>query len=160
MKIFEKVAIIGVGLIGGSLGLAIRSAGLSRQVIGLTRHKKTLNLAKRYKAVTDATLELEKAVRDADLIIVAVPVFRIIKTVKNMMPYLKQGAIITDVGSVKGLVVKEIEKIPRIRKKEVYFIGGHPMAGSEKSGIFSARKDLFKGSFCFLAKTVFTDQRA
>jgi prephenate dehydrogenase len=160
MKMFKKVTIIGVGLIGGSLGMAIRSANLAEEIIGVTRHKYTLNLAKRHKAINRGTLNIKRAIQDADLVIVATPVFRIVEIVRNIIPRIKRGCIITDVGSVKGVIVKEIEKIPRIRKREIYFVGGHPMAGSEKSGISSARGNLFKDSFCFLTETPITNQQA
>ncbi|MEA3328525.1 MAG: prephenate dehydrogenase [Candidatus Omnitrophota bacterium] len=157
---FKKTTIVGVGLIGGSLGMAMMSGGLAGQITGLTRHKHTLSLAKRSKAVTKGTLDFKKAVKDADLVIIAAPISKIVKVARDIMPFLKQGSIVTDVGSLKGEIVKQIDSIPRIRKKEVYFVGSHPMAGSEKSGVCSARKDLFKGSFCFLTRTRFTDQKA
>ena len=157
---FKRVAIIGVGLIGGSLGMAIKSRRLAGQITGVTRHRSTLNLAKRHNALDRTTLDSGKAVKDADLVIIATPISRIVKITREIAPYLKRGCIVTDVGSVKGVIVREIEKIARIRRKEVYFIGGHPMAGSEKSGVSFAESGLFKNTICFLTVTPQTDQRA
>ena len=157
---FKRVAIIGVGLIGGSLGMAIKSRRLAEVITGLTRHRSTLISAKRHNALDQSTLDLRKAVKDADLVIIATPISRIVKIAKDIAPDLKPGCIVTDVGSVKGLIVREIEKMPRIRRKEIYFVGGHPMAGSEKTGVSFAKRDLFKNTVCFLTSTPQTDQRA
>jgi len=157
---FKKVAIIGVGLIGGSLGMAIKSRRLAELITGVTRHRSTLISAKKHKALDRTTLDLRKAVKDADLVIIATPISRIVKIAKDIFPHLKPGCIVTDVGSVKGVIVREIEKMARIRRKEIYFVGGHPMAGSEKSGVSFAKSDLFKNTVCFLTSTPRTDQGA
>jgi len=157
---FKKVAIIGVGLIGGSLGMAIKSRRLAEVITGVARHRSTLILAKKHNALDRSTLDPCKAVKDADLVIIATPISRIVKIVKDISPHLKPGCIITDVGSVKGVIVREIEKIARIRRKEIYFVGGHPMAGSEKAGVSFAKSDLFKNTVCFLTSTPRTDRRA
>ena len=157
---FKKVTIIGVGLIGGSLGMAIKSRRLAEVITGVTRHRSTLILAKKHNALDRSTLDSRKAVKDADLVIIAAPISRIVKIAKDIVPHLKPGCIVTDVGSVKGVIVREIEKMARIRRKEIYFVGGHPMAGSEKSGVSFAKSDLFKNTICFLTSTPRTDQRA
>jgi len=157
---FKKVAIIGVGLIGGSLGMAIKSRRLAEVITGVTRHRSTLILAKKHNALDRSTIDSCKAVKDADLAIIATPISRIVKIAKDIAPHLKPGCIVTDVGSVKGVIVREIEKMARIRRKEIYFVGGHPMAGSEKSGVSFAKSDLFKNTICFLTSTPRTDQRA
>ncbi len=157
---FKKVAIIGVGLIGGSLGMAIKSRRLAEVITGVTCHRSTLILAKKHNALDRSTLDSCKAVKDADLVIIATPIFRIVKIAKQIVPHLKSGCIVTDVGSVKGVIVREIEKMARIRRKEIYFVGGHPMAGSEKSGVSFAKSDLFKNTVCFLTSTPRTDQGA
>lgn len=157
---FKKVAIIGVGLIGGSLGMAIKSRRLAEVITGVTRHRSTLILAKKHNALDRSTLDSCKAVKDADLVIIATPISRIVKIAKDIVPHLKPGCIVTDVGSVKGVIVREIEKMARIRRKEIYFVGGHPMAGSEKAGVSFAKGDLFKNTVCFLTSTPRTDHRA
>jgi len=157
---FKKVAIIGVGLIGGSLGMAIKSRRLAEVITGVTRHRSTLILAKKHNALDRSTLDSRKAVKDADLVIIAAPISRIVKIAKDIVPHLKPGCIVTDVGSVKGVIVREIEKMARIRRKEIYFVGGHPMAGSERTGVSFAKSGLFKNTVCFLTSTPRTDQGA
>jgi len=157
MKIFNKVVIVGVGLIGGSLGLAMRKKKLAREIVGVARHRGTLRKAKSLGAIDRGTLELSEATQDADLIVIAIPVADIPKVIKKLISKVKPGSIITDVGSTKSKVVGEVE---RILPKGIHFVGGHPMAGSEKKGISSASVNLFKGSVCFLTKTRFTDPLA
>ncbi len=154
MKIFNKVVIVGVGLIGGSLGLAMRKKKLAREIVGVARHRGTLRKAKSLGAIDRGTLELSEATQDADLIVIAIPVADIPKVIKKLISKVKPGCIITDVGSTKSKVVGEVE---RILPKGIHFVGGHPMAGSEKKGISSASVNLFKGSVCFLTKSRFTD---
>jgi len=157
MRLFNKVAIIGVGLIGGSMGLALRKKGLAKEVVGFFRHRETLVKAKKKGLITKATMNLKEAVKNADLIILATPVDTIIKLATKIRRLLKKGAIIIDVGSTKLKVVKEIE---RILPNGVYFIGCHPLAGSDKSGPESANINIFKGSICILTPTRNTDKRA
>jgi len=144
----KKIAIIGVGLIGGSLGMALRakSAGAYR-VIGLGRNEKKLKLAKRLGAVDDFTTDWAKGVKDADIVVVCTPVDLIAESVRRILPFIKQGAIITDVGSVKASVAKEVQKVlsrlPSPVSRLPVFIGGHPLAGAERSGVESASASLF-----------------
>lgn len=157
MKIFETVTIIGVGLIGGSIGLAVKDRGTAGQVIGVFRHASTMSKARKAGAVDRATMDLRDGVKDADLVIIAAPVSTIPVIAGKIAPYLKKGAIVTDAGSVKGYVVGQAVKV---MPKGVVFVGSHPMAGSEKSGVSFAVKDLFKGAVTIVTKNKATDKPA
>lgn len=154
---FNRVTIIGLGLIGGSLGLAIKEKRLAKKVIGVSRKESTLSRALSMSAVDIATRDLKKGVKDSDLVILTAPVLTIIDIGRLILPYLKKGAIVTDAGSTKNDIVEGLESI---MPEGVVFIGSHPMAGSEKSGVQYADKDLFKKAYCVLTKTVGTDLKA
>jgi prephenate dehydrogenase len=154
---FKKVTIIGLGLIGGSLALAIKEKKLAKEVVGVSRRKSTISWAIKKKIVDSATLDLKRGVKDSDLIIIAAPVLKITEIMKLAAPFLKKGAILTDAGSTKRYIVKEAEKIIR---GGVYFVGSHHIAGSEKSGVKSADKDLFKKAYCIITKTKNADPKA
>jgi len=139
----KTITIIGVGLIGGSLGLAIKRRGLAEKVIGVGRREESLKKA--LHAVDRVTLNLREGVSGADLVIIATPVKTIPPIVREISTILPLGATITDVGSTKAWLVTEVDKI-----KGISFIGGHPLAGSEKSGVEAAREDLFVDSVCVL----------
>ncbi len=135
----KKVAIIGVGFIGGSIGLAIKNSKLKiKNVIGIGRHKEKLKLAKKIGAIDGYTTDFVKGVKDADIVIVATPVDTIVPITKKIIPHLKQTCIITDVGSVKNAIVKNI-KYPN-------FVGSHPMTGSEKTGVRFSSPEIFKNA--------------
>jgi len=142
-NLIDTVTIVGLGLIGGSLGLAIKKKGLARKVIALALSRETIKEGKERGAIDEGTLSLKKGVKSADLLFIAVPTGSIVKMIKKSLPYLKEGCIITDVGSTKFDIVKEVEGF---LPKRFSFIGGHPLAGSEESGIKAARLSLFKGS--------------
>jgi len=154
---FNRVTIIGLGLIGGSLGLAIKEKRIAREVIGVSRRKSTIKRALSIKAVDCATLDVKKGVKGADLIIFATPVLKIISIAKTISDVLEEGVIVTDAGSTKERIVKDIESI---LPDGISFIGSHPLAGSEKSGVQYADKDLFKGAWCILTKSPRTDPKA
>ncbi len=155
--IFKRVTIIGLGLIGGSLALAIKEKKLAKEVVGVSRRKSTINQAIKNKIVNFATLDLEEGVKDSDFVIIAAPVFKIVEIAKRVAPFLKNGAILTDAGSTKRYIVEKIEKAGL---KGAYFIGSHPIAGSERSGIKFADKGLFKGAYCILTETKNTNPKA
>ena len=157
MKQFNKIAIIGVGLIGGSIGLAIKNKRVAGAVIGVFRRKSTLKKALKYKAVDKATMSIADGVKDADLVIVASPVHSIPKIIKESAKYAKRGAILTDAGSTKEWIVNLVEK-SLSKSRKVHFVGAHPMAGSEHAGVEFARADLFKKAPCIITKTAGTDK--
>ena len=154
---FKRITIIGLGLIGGSLALAIKEKKLAKEIAGVSRRKSTIREALKNKIVDSGTLDLEDGVKDSDLIIIATPVFKIVSIAKRVAPFLKKGAILTDAGSTKRYIVRSIEKaLP----KGIDFVGSHPIAGSERSGIQSANKDLFKNACCILTKSNYTNPKA
>lgn len=159
MKKFNKITIIGVGLIGGSIGLAIKKRHIAGKVIGVFRRKATLERALKCGAVDKGTLSVADGVKGADLIIVASPVHSIPALIKEAARHAKSGAIITDAGSTKAWITSEVEKalgaMPR-----VFFVGAHPMAGSEHAGVEFAGADLLAGAPCIVTKTAWTDKAA
>lgn len=159
MRRFNKITIIGVGLIGGSIGLAIKKRHVAKEVAGVFRHLATLNKAVKAKAVDKATMSIREGVKGADLIIVASPVYSIPMLVKEAARYAKKGAIITDVGSTKGWIVNNVERVLK-NLRSVYFVGSHPMAGSEHAGVEYAGADLLTGAPCIVTKDAGTDSAA
>ena len=151
-----KVTIVGLGLIGGSLGMAIKRKKLAR-VIGLTREKSKAALAVKLNAVDYASTNIRGLLQDADVIFICYPMHLIIPEIRKIIQFVRPGAIITDVGSSKEFIVKEAEKI---MPRGVFFVGGHPMAGKEKIGLEEAEKDLFEGKNYILTKTAKTNERA
>ncbi len=137
-----KLAIIGVGLIGGSLGLSLKDKLKDNiYITGLCRTQKSMDKAMELGAVDYASSDLEQVVRDADVIFLSPPVLQIIPMVEKILPYLKSGAILTDAGSTKQYVW---ERLKNILPKDIYFVCGHPMTGKEKSGVTAAHKDLWR----------------
>ena len=159
MAKFNKITIIGVGLIGGSIGLAIKKRRLAGEVVGVFRRPATLKKALRHRAVDTATMSIEDGVKDADLIIVATPVCSIPAIVRRVARRAKAGAVITDVGSTKQWIVSAIERSLG-HTMRAFFVGSHPMAGSECAGVEFARSDLFIGSPCIVTRTKKTDAKA
>ena len=155
--IFRKVAIIGVGLIGGSIGEAIKRRGLAGTVVGIGRRTSSIKEALRRNAIDEGTLDLRKGVRGAGLVIIATPVGLISKIAKKISGSLDEGCIITDVGSTKAEIVRSLEHIV---PKKAHFVGSHPLAGSEKRGVKFAQEDLFKGSIVIMTKTNKTKKSA
>jgi prephenate dehydrogenase len=141
MQHWNKVAVIGVGLIGGSIGLALRERKLANHVIGIGRRAAKLRNAKRFGAISDASLKIQDGVADADLVVVCTPVAEIAGHVLQAAA-AAQHAILTDAGSTKESIVKALDaKLGKGNR----FVGSHPLAGSEKSGVENARADLFDG---------------
>jgi prephenate dehydrogenase len=146
-KLFEHVAIAGVGLIGGSLALAARAAGLIGEVVGYGRTSANLETARRRGIVDRYSLEPREAAFGADLLVLAVPVSRSAEVAAACAPVLRAGALVTDVGSVKAAVVRAVEAV---LPAGLPFVGAHPIAGTEASGAAAAVADLFRGSRCIL----------
>ena len=138
-----KLAIIGVGLIGGSLGLCLKDKlGDKIFITGLCRTENSMQRAMELGAVDLATSNLEQVVADADIIFLSPPVLQIVPMVKKILPFIKSGAILTDAGSTKQFIWQELT---RILPPDIFYIAGHPMTGREKSGVDAADKNLFKG---------------
>ncbi len=145
--IYEKVALIGIGLIGSSISHAARRAGIVGTITGSARTPATLETAKRLKLVDAAYPTAAEAARDADLVILCVPVGACGSVAEEIAPVLKPGAVVTDVGSVKGCIVRDCGPyIP----SGVHFIPGHPIAGTEHSGPESGFAELFDNRWCIL----------
>ena len=145
-----KLAIIGVGLIGGSLGLCLKDKlGDKIFITGLCRSEKSMKRAVELGAVDFADSDVKKVVEDADIVYLSPPVLQIVPMVKKILPYLKSGAIITDAGSTKQFIWQELKKI---LPNDIFYIAGHPMTGKEKSGVEVADKNLFKGKAYVIAE--------
>ncbi len=147
---WDTVAIVGVGLIGGSIGQALRERGLARQVVGIGRSAASLRTAKKVGAVTSTTLDLARGVSRADLVVVCTPVERIAEHLLAAAQHAPPGALLTDAGSTKQRIVAAVEKkLPAGRR----FVGSHPMAGSEKNGAGESSADLFVGRAVIVTPT-------
>jgi prephenate dehydrogenase len=142
-----NLAIIGVGLIGGSLGLCLKDKlGDDIYITGQCRTQKSMDLAMEMGAVDFASSDIEEVVKDADVIFLSTPVLQMVPMVEKMLPYLKSGAIITDAGSTKQFIWKNLQKI---LPPAIYYVAGHPMTGREMSGVTAAKKDLFENK-CYV----------
>ena len=148
---WKKVTLIGVGLLGGSLGLALRERRLADSVFGFVRRAASVKECEQLGAVDQATRDLETAVAGAELIVLCTPIAQMRGLAEQMLPALKPGAVVTDVGSVKGRVARELE--PLVAKAGGHFVGSHPMAGAEKMGVAAARADLFVKAVCVITPT-------
>ncbi|MBN2462447.1 MAG: prephenate dehydrogenase/arogenate dehydrogenase family protein [Dehalococcoidia bacterium] len=136
-----RIAIIGLGLIGGSIGLSLkRDNWRDAEIIGYARRRETGSLALKLGAVDKAELDLRKAVKYADIVIIAAPVLAIKDIFKQIAPVLSDGSIVTDTASTKVQVMQWAEEL---LPSKTSFVGGHPMAGKEISGIRAAKDDLF-----------------
>lgn len=160
MARFNKITIIGVGLIGGSIALAIKKKHMAREVIGVFRRRSSLKKALRRKAVDKGVMDLRQGVKDADLIIIASPVSLIPGLAAKVLKSAKHGAIITDAGSTKEWIVNRVEGLLKKKHSNIHFVGSHPMAGSEHAGVEFAKGDLFEGSPCIVTKTSRTNKQA
>jgi prephenate dehydrogenase len=144
------VAIVGVGLIGGSIGLALRARGLASEVIGVGRDPATLEEAERLGAIDRATTDLSSGVVDADVVAICTPVSRVADDVARVVKAAPYNVLVTDAGSSKRQIVEAVERQPG---PAAVFVGAHPLAGSERRGVHNARADLFEGRVCVLTPT-------
>lgn len=144
------LAILGVGLIGGSYGLAAKARGLYSHVVGWVRSPATADAASRLGAIDEATHDLGKAVAQAEMIVLCTPPAMMPALCQQIRPLAPRGVVVTDAASVKGRLVRECEEA---LGPEVGFVGGHPMAGSERAGVANAREDLFVGAHYVLTPT-------
>lgn len=154
---FDRIALIGIGLIGSSIARDVKELGLAREVVVSTRSADTLKRAEELELGTSYSLSAADAVEGADLVIVSVPVGASEAVAKQIAPHLKPGAIVTDVGSTKASVIAQMA--PHM-PENVHFIPGHPLAGTEKSGPDAGFIGLFKGRWCIFTPLPGTDAEA
>lgn len=155
--LFQQMTIIGVGLIGGSLARAARRRGLVRRFVGAGRGAPNLERALALGVVDGIERDHRAAVRDSDIVVVGTPVQAGIEVVRNILPEMRPGAILTDVGSVKGPFVRAVEGMDL---RQVRFVGGHPIAGTEKSGVEASFAELFENRRTILTPTPRSDAGA
>jgi len=147
---WNTVAILGVGLMGGSLGLALRQRGLAERVIGLGRREAPLRDAEQLGAIDSGTTNLAQGLAQAELLVVCTPVARLACDILGAADHCRAGTLITDVGSTKTTVVKGVgTQLGR----DIRYLGSHPIAGSEKQGVLSARADLFQNRTVIVTPT-------
>ena len=147
---FRRVAIVGLGLLGGSLGLALKKAGFTGRIVGYARREETREQALRAGAVDEGFADVNEAVRGADLVILATPVAVILDYLPRLQPHLSPQALITDVGSTKRRICALAAES---YTQGQLFLGGHPMAGKERSGLENADAQLFENARYVLTPT-------
>lgn len=140
MAMFQKLVIAGVGLIGGSLALDMRRKGLVKTIVGFGRSEGNLRTAKKKGIIDQYFLREQEIPPDVDFLMMGTPVQAIVPLTAAFLPRLKPGCIVSDVGSVKGEIVKGMEKL---LPSEIHFVGAHPIAGSEQWGAEAAVENLF-----------------
>jgi prephenate dehydrogenase len=150
MPRLNTVAIVGVGLIGGSIGLAVRDRKLATHIVGIGRRAPTLKKAKELGAITFTCLNIEQGVAEADIVIVCTPVSDIAGHILQAAVGAPKSALLTDAGSTKRKIVADVEAAVGADKR---FVGSHPLAGSEKAGVEFARADLFDGKVVVVTPT-------
>ncbi len=148
---FNRVAIIGVGLLGGSFGLALKEKGLAKTVVGVTRRDVTAEQALKVGAVDEIAKNSVEAVKDADLILIATPMLTMERVLEEIADHIPANAILTDVGSVKSSLVDILNN--RFTSLRSQFVLAHPIAGGEKHSVSAARADLFVGKHLILTDT-------
>lgn len=155
--LFEKAAVIGTGLMGGSFALALSASGAVLKVAGYDSDPETRHEAKALSVCDEVTDSASSAVEGCGLVVLATPIGGLLGAVRGISPSLSKGTILTDVASAKLSVTEQLEKaVPR----DVHYIGGHPMTGSERSGVEAARDDLYKDCYYILTPTARTDTNA
>lgn len=160
----QQITIWGVGLIGGSLGLALKKNGFTGKRIGLGRNISRLENALQHDAVDYITTDLAEAIDISNFIVLCVPVTLVPTFTENIIESIvsqQKRVVVTDVGSTKSVIVKSVEEhIQSTNSQSVAFVGGHPMAGSHETGVDAARADLFQDAKCLLTPTEYTDKDA
>lgn len=145
----NKIVIFGVGLIGGSLALALKKTVAAPKIVGVGRNLENLKLALHLGVIDEAESNVAKAVTDADLVLIATPVAQTPKILEAIIPHLGQNAVVTDAGSTKSDIEQYVINASRQAKNPQHFlsqfVGAHPIAGAEKSGVTAAKNDLFIG---------------
>lgn len=154
---FKRIAIVGVGLIGGSIGIAARKKRLAGEVVGVGRRRSSIRKAMGVGAIDRGGLDLKKGVKDADLVIIATPVDKVMAKIREVASLVRTGTIIIDVNSTKEEVVRYADSI---MPEGIYFVGTHPIAGLEQSGVLNASPSLFKDNICIITPTRYTKKEA
>lgn len=147
---FKSIAVVGVGLLGGSLGLAAKAASPAVRIIGIGHRRSSLDEALAAGVVDETTTDVAAGVRSADLVVLCTPVGLFADLLKRLAPAVGRGAVVTDVGSTKAAVVRSAE---RLLAGRAAFVGSHPIAGAETRGVAYARADLYQGRTCVLTPT-------
>jgi len=159
MPIFNQITIVGVGLIGGSIGLDVRCKRLARKVVGVGRRSGSLRAARKRGAVDATTLNIHRGVKDAELVILATSAARIAPLAAKALESMRPGALLTDVGSTKEEIATHINAVMNDRKFQgLSYIGSHPLAGSHERGPSAARRGLFRDALCILAGSANADK--
>ena len=151
---FDRIAIIGMGLLGGSIGLAAKDKGLAGSVVGIGRNAQRLAKGVEIGAIDEYTTDFAKGLEGCDLVILCIPVERIVDFLPEVAGHVSPSAIVTDVGSTKGLIVKEAESL--FTEGRGMFVGSHPLAGSDKTGVVHSMPSLFEGATCVVTITDLT----
>ncbi len=154
---FKKICIVGVGLIGGSLALALKKAKISKTIVGVGHRNSSLEKAIKIGAIDKGFLEFAKGIKGSDLVVLAAPVVTILKYLEKDFSSLNKGTVITDTGSTKKEIVDKAESF---LPPSLYFVGGHPIAGSEMGGVEAATCDLFQKKTVILTRTGKTKEKA
>ena len=150
--LFACVTIIGVGMMGGSLGMAIRAAGVAGRIIGVDTRADILERAEALGVIDEGTTDLQKGVADADCVLLAAPVKIIPLLLEALVPFVRPDALLSDIGSAKRHIVTAGE-----RHFGAQFVGGHPMAGSPQGGVEAALPDLFRGAAWAIVRSEMPD---
>lgn len=151
--LFNQVTIIGLGLIGGSLGMALRRQRIARRVYGVTRRPAALREARRRGAVDRGFQEIGPAVATADLVVIATPPSTVVPLARQVAAATTHALLLTDAASTKAAIVRQWD---RLLPRRIQAVGSHPMAGSEQSGLSAASADLFAGARCLVTPTAKT----
>ena len=155
--IYERISLIGLGLIASSIALAVRQHGLANSLVGHTRTDRTARAAAKLELVDEIFDTPEAAVRDADLVVLCVPVGAFESVTKRIAPALKAGATLSDVGSVKRAVIDAV--VPHI-SNDIHFVPAHPIAGTEQSGPDAGFAELFENRHCIVTPLPGSDEMA
>jgi len=155
--LFKRLLIVGVGLIGGSLGLAAKARGLVEQVVGFGRTEANLKIALERGSIDTYTFDPAEAAQGTDVMLLAVPVEATGPVMQQFLPYLPSGCIVTDAGSVKAPIIETLEAL---LPPSLPCVAAHPIAGTENAGAAAAFETLFDGSMCVLTPTSETDRTA
>lgn len=150
---FGTVAIVGVGLIGGSLGMALKQRRLAQRVVGIGRSTERLDKAVALGAIDSGVTELARGVAEADVVVLCTTVGHIVETLPDVLAAVRPGTVVSDVGSTKGTIARRAAGFP-------FFVGGHPMAGSEQAGVEAATPLLFEEATWAVTPTAEADPEA